>query len=89
MTNLDDIERCPMDDHCSICGGTTRLAITATYETDLGVFCATLCGLCISAGFAMPSLPALTVANRVAKHCEHLGIDLDEMAVALAADRSV
>lgn len=84
--DLDDTTRCPLDDHCAICGTTASVDITATFDTSLGVLCATLCEHCVETQQPMPSMALVNAARRVAAHCEHLGITLEEMAQARESD---
>jgi hypothetical protein len=55
----------------------------ATYQTQVGVFCATVCDRCVTAGNPPPVRSWLQAFERVGAHCEHLGIDLDQMAALL------
>lgn len=83
---VDDTDRCPLFDHCATCGSTDDLAV-ATVETNVGVFCTTLCGCCADAG-QTPRPPGWAAAmDWVAAHCEHLNINVDQMAALLADDR--
>lgn len=87
MSRLDDTARCPEAATCATCEGTTDLAV-ATVETTVGVYCTTLCGRCGEAG-NMPRPPSWTAAiGLVMAHCDHLGIDADEMAALLEVDRA-
>jgi hypothetical protein len=76
---------CPRADRCEACG-TTRALEVATYETPVGVFCATVCGQCLSLGMAPPVRSWGQACERVGAHCQHLGIDLDQMADLLHPD---
>ncbi len=85
MTGLDPLgpsPRCPRAGRCEACGGSRDLEV-ATYQTPVGVFCATVCDPCIDAGKAPPVRSWVEAFERVAAHCEHLGIDLDQMAALL------
>ncbi|GAB3552444.1 hypothetical protein J2S53_001417 [Actinopolyspora lacussalsi] len=53
----------------------------ATLDTTVGIICLTLCGRCV-AQERLPRLPVTTVMTMATAHCGHLGITLDEMAVA-------
>jgi hypothetical protein len=76
---------CPLAAGCEACGAARQPAVAA-YQTPVGVFCATVCGPCLAAGKA-PSLDSWAQAcERVAAHCQHLGIDLDHMAALLQAE---
>jgi hypothetical protein len=59
----------------------------ATYQTQVGVLCATVCDPCIDAGKAPPVRSWLEAFDRVAAHCEHLGLHLDQMANLLETER--
>ena len=85
--NLDDTTHCPLGDQCWVCGTTDDLAV-AIYGTALGVYCDTLCGECAHAGTAPRGLAATTVMFLVMVHCEHLGIDIDQMAAVLDAEQA-
>jgi hypothetical protein len=55
----------------------------ATYQTQVGVFCGTVCDRCVNAGNSPPMRSWLEAFERVGIHCEHLGIDLDQMGALL------
>jgi hypothetical protein len=77
--------RCPLAARCEACGAARQLAVAA-YQTPVGVCCATVCAPCLAAGKA-PSLYSWgQAAGRVAAHCQHLGIDLDQLAALLEAE---
>jgi hypothetical protein len=76
---LGPTARCPLADACEACASTRELDV-ATYATPVGVFCATVCGPCIEAGKAPPVHGWAQAVERVGAHCEHLGIDVDQMA---------
>jgi hypothetical protein len=59
----------------------------ATYQTPVGVFCATICDPCIDAGNPPPVRYWIEACERVWAHCEHLGLDLDQMAALLDRER--
>ena len=89
MTASDPLgpsRRCPHGRRCETCGATRQLEV-ATYETRVGVFCATVCDPCIDAGKAPPVRSWIEAFERVGSHCEHLGIDLDQMASLLDRER--
>lgn len=88
MIDLDDTSRCPIAKQCCWCGN--RLSLLAvTFKTEIGVHCDTICAACLWLG--PPDTPAtLSVGEamrRVASHCEHLGIDLGQMDVALHTEQ--
>jgi hypothetical protein len=83
--DLDDTSRCPVADRCATCSTEQDLAV-ATAATRVGVHCFTLCGGCADRG-TLPSLGWFIAMAGALDHCEHLGIDLDEMAAAIAAER--
>jgi hypothetical protein len=83
--NIDDTSRCPHVDLCQTCGQRRDLALS-TVQTPLGVCCTTLCRQCTELGL-LPRWSAAQAARWVGEHCEHLGIDLDDMAAELGSDR--
>jgi hypothetical protein len=83
---LGPVARCPLAARCEACGSGRELDV-ATYQTPVGVFCATVCGACVTAGKAPPVRSWLAAFERVGAHCQHLGIDLDQMADLLQAER--
>jgi hypothetical protein len=76
---------CPLAGRCEACG-TTRALEVATYQAPVGVFCATVCGRCLSVGMAPPVRSWGQACERVGAHCQHLGIDLDQMVDLLHPD---
>jgi outer membrane murein-binding lipoprotein Lpp len=89
MARLDPLgptARCPCAGCCEACGAASALEV-AIYETPVGVFCATVCGSCVAAGTAPPVRSWGQAVWRVGAHCEHLGIDVDQMAALLQAER--
>jgi hypothetical protein len=82
---LGPSRRCPRAGRCQACGATRQLAV-ATYRTPVGVFCATVCGPCGAAGNPPPVRSWGQACQRVGAHCQHLGIDLDQMAALLQAE---
>ena len=89
MTGPDPLgpsRRCPRAGRCQACGTTRQLEV-ATYQSPVGVFCATICDPCVAAGNSPPVRSWLEAFERVGAHCEHLGIDLDQMAALLHHER--
>jgi hypothetical protein len=82
---LGPSRRCPAARRCEACGATRQLEV-ATYQTPVGVFCATACGSCIDQATAPPVRSWAEAIERVGTHCEHLGIDVDQMAALLHPD---
>lgn len=80
--DLDDVSRCPRGHRCESCGTEHAELDVRTADTPLGVFCVTLCPRCASAS-TPPPVAIGTAVRLVTQHCEHLGIDVDEMAAAL------
>jgi hypothetical protein len=78
--------RCPLGSRCEACGGDRRLEV-ATYQTPVGVFCATVCGRCVAAGSPPPIRSWGQACQRVGEHCQHLGLGPDQMADILQAER--
>jgi hypothetical protein len=83
---LGPSRRCPRAGRCEACGRSRGLEV-ATYQTPVGVFCATVCGPCIDAGKAPPVRSWGGAVERVGAHCQHLGIDVDQMATLLHLQR--
>ena len=77
--DLDETTRCPGGKRCENCLGAERLAVVTVW-CAVGVFCMTLCLAC---GVLSPPDASGTseVTRRVRAHCQHLGIDADQMAV--------
>ncbi|HEY2956657.1 MAG TPA: hypothetical protein VGM21_00385 [Actinomycetota bacterium] len=82
---LGPVDECPLGERCEACGSGQDLDV-ATYQTPVGVFCATACGPCIDQATPPPVRAWATACGRVAAHCGHLGIDLDQMAATLHAE---
>ena len=85
MTGADPLgpsRRCPRAGRCQACGTTRRLDV-ATYQTPVGVFCATVCDPCVAARNAPPVRSWVEAVERVGAHCGHLGIDVDQMGALL------
>jgi hypothetical protein len=79
---LGPSRRCPRAGRCEACGTTRHLEVV-TYQTLVGVFCATVCDSCVEARNAPPVRSWVEAFERVEAHCEHLGIDLDQMGALL------
>jgi hypothetical protein len=77
---------CSLGCCCEACGGGQRLEL-ATYQTPVGVLCATVCRACVAVGNPPPVRSWGQACERVGAHCQHLGIDLDQMAALLQAER--
>lgn len=87
--DLDDTRNCPVADMCGRCGRSDQDDLeVSTFGSMLGVWCQTLCLGCEQeyldgwAGRASRSLGVLDAMSKVGEHCEHLGINLDQMALA-------
>jgi hypothetical protein len=83
---LGPVAACPLGGRCEVCGSGRDLDV-ATYHTPVGVFCATVCDPCATLAKAPPVRGWATAVERVATHCGHLGIDVDQMAAILHAER--
>jgi hypothetical protein len=83
---LGPSRRCLQAGRCEVCG-TTRALEVATYETPVGVFCATVCGRCLHIGKPPRVSSWGQACERVGAHCQHLGFDLDQMPDLLEAER--
>lgn len=92
--DLDDTRLCPIADRCAVCGqpipdGPGRVldrGLVRTAESQLGVMCLTLCHSCVDAGRPVPGMSVMEVVDAVMAHCEHLGIDADEMAALMEGE---
>ena len=84
--DLDDTTRCPAATWCESCNRTGDLYVVTADSGMGGVLCMTLCGECCER--PLPQFGVLEAATRVAEHCEHLGIDLDQMADSVATRRA-
>jgi hypothetical protein len=81
--DLDNTAGCPVGVRCESCGTEQgSLAVETASAGGFGVMCLTLCRGCAAFDQQLP-LAVTTAARRVALHCGHLGIDLDQMAAAL------
>lgn len=84
--DLDDVSRCPLGVRCESCGREgDDLAVCAVELGPLGRACLTLCPRCAGSDVT-PPVSVGTAVRLVAQHCGHLGIDLDQMAAAIAAE---
>lgn len=89
MASLDPLGlsiRCPRAGRCEACAAARDLEV-ATYQTPVGVFCATVCSPCVTAGMVPPVRSWGEAVWRVGAHCEHLGLDVDQMAAILQTER--
>jgi hypothetical protein len=84
--NIDDTTDCPVATHCESCGSDDGLTV-GTLDSSVGVFCATFCQSCAQELSRLPVISPVVVAVRVGRHCEHVGIDLDQ-AQELHRDRA-
>ena len=85
--DLDDTSRCPLGHRCESCGAERDdLAICTVELGPLGVACLTMCPRCAGSDVA-PPVAVGTAVRLVMQHCEHLGIDADQMAAAMEADQ--
>lgn len=87
MGRLDDTSRCPVADACASCGGQTALAVV-TAQTQVGVHCLTLCASCSDEGRVPGRLSVFQAMEAAMAHCGHVGIDADEAAAILDAERT-
>ncbi len=83
---LGPVAACPLSDRCEVCGSGHEVDV-ATYDTPVGVFCATVCGPCVDQAKAPPVRGWAQAVERVGAHCGHLGIDVDQMAALRHAER--
>lgn len=81
ISDLDDTTGCPTAAQCDTCAARSDLSIS-TAQTPVGVFCCTLCGDCTVHG-RLPTLGWAGAVDRSLRHCQHLGIDADQMAALM------
>jgi len=84
--DLDDTSRCPVATWCAACSRIWNLYVVTADSGMSGVLCMTLCGECRTR--PLPAFGVLEAATRVAEHCEHLGIDLEQMSVLAESGRA-
>jgi hypothetical protein len=86
--DLDDTLRCALALGCEVCGRAGGCHVY-TAATSVGVYCLTLCERCgeMYAAAGLPGMVPIEAAERVWEHCEHPGIDLDQMAELLNMER--
>lgn len=85
--DLDDTTNCPTGHRCESCGAEKgNLAVETARASTLGVICLTLCRRCAAFDDQLP-VSIGTAIRLVGQHCQHLGIDLDEMAELLRGAR--
>lgn len=86
--NLDDTRRCPSTSTCETCSTAREGLAVVTVDTSVGVFCMTTCRACNEGqeDGEVGRFPLVTATLRVLEHCEHLGIDVDQMAAARRSD---
>jgi hypothetical protein len=77
--------RCPRAGRCEVCDATRKLEAT-TYQTPVGVLCATVCDRYVAAGNTPLVRSWAGAVERVLAQCQHPGIDLDQMAALLPPD---
>jgi hypothetical protein len=85
--NIDDTSDCPVAAGCESCGSKDGLAIV-TLDSTMGVFCVTICPSCAEDPHYIPSISPNVAVVRVGRHCDHVGIDLDQAAVLHATQRA-
>jgi hypothetical protein len=83
---LDNTENCPTAKQCESCGSEDDVLVRAA-QTSLGVLCVSLCEPCEEG--ELPKLNVQRAAIRIGMHCEHLGIDLDQMAEMMNVEKGV
>lgn len=98
MTRIDlhDTESCPVAGVCLGCGivecavsdPASSVMTVTTASSALGVFCVTLCPDCLRTGVGA-MVGVVTAIEMVMRHCEHLGIDVDQMAEQMAEAEAV
>jgi hypothetical protein len=78
LLDPDDTSHCPTGLWCDACSAADDNLAVGTAETDLGIFCVTLCYSCAEDG-ALPSLPIMQALRRVHDHARHLGCTVDDL----------
>lgn len=89
--DLDDMGRCPRGDRCRACGKTDGTLTVCTLDAAVGVMCMTLCDSCADAGAPFEGRSPIgwpEACDLVARHCGHLGIDLDQMAAVMERENA-
>jgi hypothetical protein len=82
---LGPSDACPRIGRCQACG-TARGRAAATYQTPVGVFCATVCDWCVAAGNPPPVRSWAGAVERVLAHCQHFDLDIEEMGALLCGE---
>lgn len=82
---LGVVDACPLADECLVCKSTTDLA-RETVDTPVGVCCITRCEDCAD-DEKLPNLSWPQAVILSGEHAGHLGIDVDQMAAAMEAER--
>ncbi|GAA3624653.1 hypothetical protein GCM10022223_47160 [Kineosporia mesophila] len=83
-SQLDDTSDCTRRERCENCRSTKDVAVS-TVRYTVGVVCLGLCASCTSQNLSI-GLSFDDVTDRVAEHCEHLGIDLGTLREAVNFD---
>jgi hypothetical protein len=82
VNRVTDTSNCPVAGRCTRCPRRDDLTVVPL-RTVAGVFCATLCALCVEAG-RLPWPESVTrTADMVLDHCEHTGLSVDDAAALL------
>lgn len=85
--NVDFTGNCPVDLRCGSCGAYGAQHRVVPMETSLGVHCLTLCLSCIEKKLVPTTTGVAEACVLTARHCEHLGIAVEEMARILASEQ--
>lgn len=84
---LDDTSNCPKAKQCEACGNEgDDLAVETAKLDQLGVMYLTLCDPCIEK--PLPNVNIQRAAHRSALHAGHVGLDLDQVAEILEAEKA-
>lgn len=89
IPDVFDTTSCPIRMVCGICStrelamleGETEDLVTFTFPTDRGTYCLPLCIMCDVYAWQPPLDPKHEEAEKIAAHCQHLGITPFEMFV--------
>jgi hypothetical protein len=82
--DLGDTSNCPTAEVCAVCRNPVPDRRVWTADSQVGVMCLTLCDACQILGPPRMGIP--DAVRAVMRHCEHLGVTIDEMAALIEAE---
>lgn len=82
--DLSDTTNCPLGEVCAGCRLPVPDRRVWTANSQVGVVCLTLCDTCQV--FGAPAMGLPDAVRAVIRHCEHLGVTVDEMAALIEAE---